>query len=283
MNEMKKIAFWGTPELTTVYLDALHNAGMTPCVIITNPDRPKGRGNIMTATPAKEWAIRHNIPVLTPEILDSTFYDLLSTFSVDVSVVVAYGKIISQEIIDLPKYKTLNVHYSLLPKYRGAAPTESAILAGDQVTGSSIQVMAFKLDSGPIIAEETLSIGENETTPELRARLTEAGAKLLVEVLPKYIAGEATLREQDDSHATRSKKIKKEDGLIDPASDAIENYRKFRAYIEWPRTYFFQNNKRVIITQAHLENNQFIIDRVLPEGKHEIAYSDFVKGLGFRG
>jgi methionyl-tRNA formyltransferase len=126
---MPRIAFWGTPELTTTYLDALHNAGMTPCVIITNPDRPKGRGNVMTPTPAKLWGLEHNIPVLTPEVLDSTFCNLLSTFSIDVSIVVAYGKIISQELIDLPKYKTLNVHYSLLPKYRGAAPTESAILS----------------------------------------------------------------------------------------------------------------------------------------------------------
>ncbi len=276
MNNLK-IAFWGTPELTVTYLDALHNAGMTPCVIITNPDRPKGRGNVLTATPAKLWGEAHGITVLQPAKLDETFNFQLSTFDLDISIVVAYGSIIPENIINLPKYKTLNVHYSLLPKYRGAAPTESAILAGDQVTGSSIQVMAFKLDSGPIIAEETLTIGETETTTELRARLTEAGAKLLIEILPKYIAGKVTPREQDDSLATRSKKIKKEDGLIDPSGDAIENYRKFKAYIEWPRTYFFQNDKRVIITQAHLENNEFIIDRVLPEGKKEISYSEFTR------
>ncbi len=283
------LAFWGTPDLTTTYLDALKTAGMMPVVIITNPDRPKGRGQEMAATPAKLWAIEHNVPVLQPEKLDEAFFHELSVFALDLSVVVAYGKIIPQNFIDLPKHSTLNVHYSLLPQYRGAAPTESAILNGDTETGCSIQVMRFKLDSGPIIAEEITSIGPDETTTDLRRRLTNIGAKLLVETLPKYIAGELNAREQDDSLATRSGKIKKEDGLIDPAGDPIENYRKFRAYIEWPRTYFFQNDnraqaeqsshdgKRVIITKAHLENGTFVIDRVLPEGKNEIAYGDFAR------
>ena len=206
----------------------------------------------------------------------------------DISIVVAYGRIIPQGFIDLPKYKTLNVHYSLLPKYRGAAPTESSILSGDTETGCSIQVMAFKLDSGPIIAEEKIQIGDDENTTELRERLTNLGVKMLVETLPKYFAGEIIPREQDDSQATRSKKIKKEDGLIDPSGDAIENYKKFRAYIEWPRTYFFVDDsasakasdgqkKRVIITKATLQNNQFVIEKVLPEGKKEIAYGDFLR------
>ncbi len=276
-----RIAFWGTPALTTTYLDALFSAGMTPVVIITNPDRPKGRGHEMTATPAKLWGQAHNIPVLQPEVLDEAFSFQLSAFNLDVSIVVAYGKIIPQNYIDLPKYKTLNVHYSLLPKYRGAAPTESAILNGDTETGCSIQVMAFKLDSGPIIAEEKTAIAPAETTTDLRGRLTEIGAKLLVVTIPKYLAGEITPKEQDDSLATRSGKIKKEDGLIDPAGDPAENYKKFRAYIEWPRTYFFVDGKRVIVTQAHLENGLFSIDKVLPEGKHEIAYSDFVRGSRF--
>lgn len=272
-----KIAFWGTPDLTIEYLNALEQAGFLPVVVVTNPDRPKGRGYQVSASPAKVWAQAHNIPVLQPEKLDDNFFAELSKFDLDISLVVAYGRIISQELIDLPKYKTLNVHYSLLPKYRGAAPTESAILAGETETGCSIQVMNFKLDSGPIIVEEETQIGENETTTELRGRLTTLGAKLLVEVLPKYLAGEITLREQNDGDATRSKKIKKEDGLIDLAGNAQENYRKFRAYIEWPRTYYFQDDKRIIVTGAHLENNIFVIDRVLPEGKKEIAYGDFLR------
>lgn len=272
-----RIAFWGTPALTTAYLDALAAAGMTPVVIVTNPDRPKGRGHAMAATPAKEWAVAHNIPVLQPEKLDESFRSAISSFNLDISIVVAYGKIITQELIDIPKYKTLNVHYSLLPKYRGAAPVEAAILAGETETGSSIQIMARALDSGPVIAEEKTAIGEAETAPELRSRLTEIGARLLVETLPRYIKGEITPIAQDDSLATKCGKIQKEDGLIDPEGDAVLNYRKYRAYKEWPRTYFFQNDRRVIITKAHRENGKFAVDQVLPEGKKEIPYADFLR------
>ena len=268
------IAFWGTPDLTTVYLDALLEAGMTPCVIITNPDRPKGRGHELAPTPAKVWALEHNIPVLQPEKLDTAFSLQLRAYSLDISIVVAYGSIISQELIDLPKHGTLNVHYSLLPRYRGASPTEAAILAGDNETGCAIQVMARSLDSGPIIALEKTPIGSDETTTELRARLTNIGAKLLVENLPAYISGVLPATPQDQSLATHCGKIKKEYGLLDLNGNALENYRKYRAYIEWPRTYFFADNKRIIITKAHYENNNFIIERVLPEGKKEMDYSN---------
>jgi methionyl-tRNA formyltransferase len=279
MSNKINFAFWGTPDLTIEYLNALEQAGFLPVVVITNPDRPKGRGHELSSPAPKLWAADRGIPVLQPEKLDDNFSADLSKFDLDISIVVAYGRIISQELIDLPRHKTLNVHYSLLPKYRGAAPTESAILAGDTETGCSIQVMAFKLDSGPIISEEKIQIGNNENTTELRGRLTTLGAKMLVEVLPKYIAGETKSREQDNSQATRSKKIKKEDGLIDPNGDSVENYRKFRAYIEWPRTYFFQDTKRVIIIAAKFEHNTFVIEKVLPEGKKEIAYSDFLRNL----
>ncbi len=274
---MPKIAFWGTPALTTTYLDALLNAGMPPVVVITNPDRPKGRGHELAPTPAKVWALLHNIPVLQPEKLDESFDFTLSTFDLDISIVVAYGSIMPERIINIPKYKTLNVHYSLLPKYRGAAPTESAILNGDTETGSAIQIMAKKLDSGDVIALEKTPIGPDETTTELRGRLTDIGAQLLVKTIPDYIAGKIMPVAQDESKATHSGKIKKEDGLIDPFGDSVSNYRKYRAYIEWPRIYFFKNDKRVIVTRAHMENEKFIIDRVLPEGKKEISYSDFIR------
>ena len=278
-----RIAFWGTPDLTIEYLDALESNGMTPIAIITNPDRPKGRGHELASPAPKTWAEKRNIPVFQPEKLDDEFFAQLQNLNLDISIVVAYGKIMPQEFIDLPKHKTINVHYSLLPKYRGAAPTASAILAGDAETGCSIQIMAFKLDSGPIISDKKIEIGENENTTELRGRLTKLGSKLLIDILPTYLSEKTISRTQDDSQATRSKKIKKEDGLIDPNGVAVENYRKFRAYIEWPRTYFFHEHNgqkiRLIITSAKLENNQFIIEKILPEGKKEIAYSDFLRNL----
>lgn len=275
------IAFWGTPELTITYLDALKNAGYTPCVVITNPDRPKGRGQELTAPPAKDWALAHGIPVLQPEVLDDAFFETISSYELDISIVVAYGKIMPLRFIELPKHKTLNVHYSLLPHLRGAAPTESAILLGDTVTGSAIQIMRPKLDSGPLIAIQKTDIAEAETTTELRARLTTIGAELLVKTLPNYISGSCIPVEQDEANATHSRKIKKEDGHILLDGNGIENYRKYRAYIEWPRTYFFiqHDNKemRVIIKKAHMENGVFIIDRVLPEGKKEISFEEFQK------
>ncbi len=274
---MPRIAFWGSPTLTTEYLDALERAGMKPTVIVTNPDRPKGRGHMLTPTPAKSWGLYHGVPVLTPEALDDAFYAELAVYDLDVSIVVAYGRILKERFIELPKHKTLNVHYSLLPRFRGASPVEAAILAGDTETGCSIQVMAPSLDSGPIVAEERLSIGESETAPILKERLTHVGAALLVKTLPDYLAGTIKAEPQDPSGMSVCGKIKKEDGHIDPSGDPTTNYRKYRAYAEWPRTYFFHNEKRVIITQAHFENGMFVIDRVLPEGKKEIGYADFLK------
>ena len=274
-----KIAFWGTPELTTIYLDALLAADMIPVVVTTNPDRPKGRGNFVTAPPAKLWAMAHNIPVLQPEKLDDDFFAALSAFNLDISIVVAYGKIIPERFITLPAHGTLNVHYSLLPRFRGAAPTESAILAGDTETGATIQIMQSRLDSGPVIATEKTEITPDETTTELRARLSDIGADLLVKKIPEYISGSLTPVPQDETLATHSSKIKKEDGLIDLAGEPLANYRKYRAYIEWPRTYFFINTTRVIITKARYENNELVIERVLPEGKKEMGYEDFKRGL----
>lgn len=270
------LAFWGTPDLTIKYLDALNNAGYKPSVIITNPDRPKGRGYELSAPPAKEWALKHGVPVLQPEKLDEDFFVHLESYLLDISIVVAYGKIIPEKFIELPKHKTLNVHYSLLPHLRGASPTESAILLGDKETGSAIQIMKQKLDSGPIIAVQKTEIGEDETTTELRGRLTDIGAGLLVQILPEYLSGNLTGTVQDEALVTHSGKIKKEDGLLDLSGDPIANYRKYRAYIEWPRTYFFtKDNKRVIITKAHMGDGLFIIDKILPEGKKEIDFKEF--------
>ena len=286
MEQKPNIAFWGTPELTTAYLDALEAAGMQPVVIVTNPDRPKGRGQELSPTPAKVWGLAHNVPVLTPLKRDDAFYNELANYDLDLSVVVAYGSILPERFIDLPRRRTLNVHYSLLPRFRGASPTEAAILAGDTETGCSIQIMAKAMDTGPVIAEEHTTIAPDETTPELRARLSEMGAKMLVHILPHYMLGETVAMPQNEMFATTCGKIAKEDGLLDLDAEGISNYRKYRAFAEWPRTYFFAKNDdkdvRVIITKAHMENDAFVIDRVIPEGKKEVSYKDFISSLSAR-
>lgn len=280
-NQRLKIGFWGTPELTTTILDALANAGYAPCVIVTNPDRPQGRNLVLTATSAKLWGQTHDIPVLTPEKIGSVFLEEIQSYHCDLFVVVAYGKILPEAIISMPHYGTLNVHYSLLPRWRGATPVESAILAGDTETGVCVQQMVYKLDAGPIHDQVKISIHPNETAPKLRTRLNEIGKVILVETITKIANGSTKTHTQDETQMTRCGKITKEDGLIDPNGDPILNDRKFRAYYGWPGTYFFlqqgEKQLRVIVKDAHLENGAFMITRIIPEGKKEMAYADFLK------
>lgn len=252
--------FWGTPEIACDTLETLKSAGYLPSLIITAPDKPKGRGLELTPTPVKVWAEENKIP------FTHDFNDLPAT---DLSVVVAYGKIIPEKVLNTPKHGSINIHYSLLPKYRGASPVESAILAGEKETGVTIQKMVYKLDAGPVLTAEKTEIGSTEKTAELKKRLTVLGASLLVKFLENPIFQG---KEQDESQATHSKKITKEDGLLDLADDAEKNYNKFRAYAEWPRTYFFENGKRIIITDATLIDGKFVIRKVIPEGGKERNY-----------
>jgi methionyl-tRNA formyltransferase len=249
--------------------------------------------------PVKVWAEKNNIPYIQPEKIDrKEIWDVLRTlgrsddngqreFSAensrgeqnipDLFLVVAYGKILPEEIINMPKLGSINIHYSLLPKYRGASPVESAILNGDSETGVTIQQMEYKMDSGPTIATEKAKIFPEEKAEDLRKRLIKIGGDLLINKLPEIIASNIKLTPQNENEATYCKKIKKEDGLIDLNDDGVKNYNKFRAYAHWPRTCFFANNKRVIITDAVLDNQNFVIKKVLPEGKKEIKYEDFLK------
>ena len=276
--------FWGTPDVASETLEILKENGYLPSLIITAPDKPQGRKMIITPPPVKVWAEKNNIPFIQPEDLTPSAFStspLLrgrSGGGLDLSIVVAYGKIIPENILNIPKLGSINVHYSLLPKYRGASPVESAILNGDTETGISIQKMAYKMDAGPIIAEEEVSISPDEKAPDLRKRLVKIGGKLLVKTLPKITEGKIKLTEQNENEATFCKKIQKENGLVNLSEEKPSVlYNKFRAYAHWPRTFFFQNNKRIIITEATLENGLFIIKKVLPEGKREIKYEDFVK------
>lgn len=271
-NNEKKLnfVFWGTPDVASETLDILKAAGYIPSLIVTSPDRPQGRKMLITPPATKVWAIENNIPFIQPEKLDPK--DLENNY--DLFIVVAYGKIISQKILDIPKLGSLNIHYSLLPKYRGASPVEYAILNGDKETGVAIQEMKYKLDSGPLLALEKTEIFPDEKTPELRKRLIKQGGELLVKILPEIAMGKVRPIEQNEKQATHAIKIKKEDGLIDLNDDAIKNYNKFRAYAIWPRTFFFKDGKRIIITKAKLEDGKFIIERIIPEGGKEQEYTN---------
>lgn len=268
MSQPLNFVFFGTPDVASKTLDILKSHGYIPSLIVTGPDRPLGRHFVMTPTPVKSWAIENNIPYTHDYQTIKESYDLF--------IVVAYGKILSQEIIDMPKFGTLNIHYSLLPKYRGASPVESAILHGDTETGASIQKMVFKLDAGPIIAESKITIEQNDTTTTLRNKLIPLGVNLLITALEKKIFEGVP---QDESHATRCGKIKKEDGLVNPFTDnPQELWNKYRAYYGWPGIYFLdKDNKRVKITTARYTSNTFIIERVTPEGKKDIDWETYKK------
>jgi len=296
-NENPKFVFFGTPDVAAQTLEILKQAGYLPALIVTAPDKPQGRKMLITPPPTKVWAIENNIPFIQPDkIVEEKIYEVLRTLAqadepsraifqqenmrgeqnfVDFFLVVAYGKILPEEIIKSPRLGSINIHYSLLPKYRGASPVESAILAGETETGVSIQQMEFKMDAGPILAEEKVEILPDEKTEELRARLIKIGGELLVKILPDFLA-EVGLPQikQDESEATFCKKIKKEDGLVDPFNDnPTKTYNKFRAYHKWPRIYYFDaNKKRVIITDATLENGKFVIKKIIPEGSKEKEY-----------
>lgn len=271
-NKNIKFIYWGTPDVAERTLQILIDNNIVPALVITNPDRPQGRGMELLPTPVKVLATKYNIPVLSPEKINDDFAQDISKYDIDISIVVAYGSILPESIINFPKFGTLNIHYSLLPKYRGASPVESALLNGDIETGVAIQKMVRKLDAGDIVALEKFAINENISKDELRSELIELGANLLIKILPDYIENKITPVVQDENLATHCGKIKKEDGLINLNDNGITKYNKYRAYSGWPGVYFFQDNKRIKITKAHLDNGQFVIEKVIPEGKKEIDY-----------
>lgn len=267
------IAFFGTPELCVPILEALTDADMTPSLVVTNPDRPIGRKQIITPPPVKVWGLAHDIPVLQPEKIDAAFLEEFKAHNIDLSIVVAYGSILPEKLINMPKHGTLNIHYSLLPKYRGATPVESVILHGDTETGVAIQNMVYELDAGDILAIAKHPINPNITAPDLRDELNTIGAKLLVETIPRWIAGEITPTKQDGSQVTKCGRIKKSDGQIDleKMSDT-ELWNRYRAYYGWPGVFYFdKDGKRVKVTEAVFENNKFQIKKVIPEGSREMT------------
>jgi methionyl-tRNA formyltransferase len=280
MNNSLRIAFFGTPDRAVIALDRLEAAGIVPALVITQPDRPQGRKLVMTPPPVKSWALSRNLPVLQPDNLsDEAFLKTLRDGNFDAFVVVAYGKILKKELLDIPRRGCLNLHASLLPHLRGSCPIETAILRDERNTGTTIILMDALMDHGPIIAQRVAPI---TTWPipadELARIIVTDGGDLLADVLPKWVAGTIEAREQDHAQATLTKKIKKEDGLMDLSADPYQNFLKFNAYKGWPSSFFFKDmhgkNTRIVITDAKFENGQFVINKVIPEGRKEISWSE---------
>lgn len=268
-----KIAFFGTPGFTTDFIEALVQAGYSPALIVTAPDRPVGRGMVMTSPGPKLWAEKHTVKVLQPEKLDDAFFEEVSKTEWDLFVVVAYGKIMPERVINLPKYGTINVHYSLLPKYRGATPTESAILNGDAVTGVTIQQMVYKLDAGDILSSKEIAIDQTDTTLTLRDKLNTEALILLPQTIKQIVDGTITPVVQDESLMTTCGKFSKDMGELNLADDGVLNDRKYRAYTGSIGTYFFDGDTRIKITKAHLADGTFVIDEIIPENGKRMPYA----------
>ncbi|HXX20986.1 MAG TPA: methionyl-tRNA formyltransferase [Candidatus Acidoferrum sp.] len=231
-----RIVFCGTPEFAVPSLKRLlKEADFEILGVVTQPDRPRGRGHELHSSPVKEAAIAAGIPVYQPEKIKSDeAYDYFKHLAPDAVVIIAYGQIISPRLLAIPRLGWINLHASLLPKYRGAAPINWAIANGDTRTGLTTMLIDAGLDTGPMLLTHDTNVGPNETAPELAARLAEAGAPLIAETLKKFDRGEITPKPQDNSQATFAPVLKKEDGRIDWSLSSQQIYNRIRGFDPWP-------------------------------------------------
>lgn len=243
-----KIVYMGTPDFAVAPLQALVDAGHEIVLVVTQPDREKGRGREVVYSPVKECAIKNNIPVFQPvKIKEAEAVAELKNYAADIFVVAAFGQILSKEVLDMPKFGCINVHASLLPKYRGASPIQSVIMDGCEKTGVTIMQMDVGLDTGDIISTAEVAIDKKETADSLFDKLTEVGAKLLIDTLPAIEAGSANKIKQEDSESNYAKMISKSLGNIDFSQDAEVIERLIRALNSWPSAYTKLNGKTLKI------------------------------------
>jgi methionyl-tRNA formyltransferase len=246
-----RVIFAGTPDFALASLQALVESGRVPVAVLTQPDRPAGRGKKLTASPVKQYAAAQGIPVLQPASLrDEAAVAELKALRPDVLIVAAYGLILPQSVLDIPTHGCLNVHASALPRWRGAAPIQAAILAGDERTGISLMKMTAGLDCGPVYTVDEVSIGEAESAAELHDRLAKLGGQTLLENLDDIIEGRVLANDQDESRATYAAKIVTNDARIDWSAHAADLGRRVRAYNPYPGAFFFAGDDRVKVWRA---------------------------------
>lgn len=295
-----RVIFMGSPSFAVPSLNALQEEFKISAVV-TQPDRPAGRGRKLRFSPVKESALELRLPILQPPSLKKrAAVEALRDFSPDVIVVAAFGQILPQNVLDLPVHGCLNVHASLLPRWRGAAPVQAAILHGDRETGVTIMKMEAGLDTGPILIQRSTSIEPHETGGELSERLSALGAQLLVESLPAYLDEELIPQPQDDSLATYAPMLAKSDGELTFDREALVLERQVRAYEPWPSSFFHWEKLRIVVRSAHaVEDGEdapgtaveydgkpaistrsglLVLDEVQPAGKKRMSGKAFLNG-----
>ncbi len=246
-----RVVFMGTPEFSVPALEQLSRDEYEVVAVYTQPDKPEGRGRVLTPSPVKKAALRQRLEVLQPVSLrDHAEAERLAALRPDVVVVAAYGQILPQRILDIPAFGCLNIHPSLLPGYRGATPIPAAILAGDEDTGVTIMLMDAGMDTGPVISQFVVGIEPEDTTASLTVRLAQAGARLLEETLPLWLDRSLAPQPQDESKATYTTPVAKKDGAIDWRLSASEIWRRVRAFNPWPGCYTLWQGKLLRIHEA---------------------------------
>ena len=253
-----KIVYMGTPDFAVNPLHALAEAGYEVAGVVTQPDKPKGRGKTMLPTPVKEEAMKHGFPVYQPvKVRDPEFLQVLEKLDPDIIVVAAFGQIIPKSILELPKYGCINIHASLLPKYRGAAPIQQAVIDGEKESGVTIMRMGTGLDTGDMISRIVVPIAKDETGGTLFDKLAEAGAKLLVETLPHIFDGTAVYEKQpEESPTPYAGMITKQMGLINFGKSAAELERLVRGLNPWPSAFTFWNGKTLKVWESFVVKSE---------------------------
>ena len=299
-----KILFMGTPDFAAGILEAIcEKPNHEVVAVVTQPDRPKGRSGALVQSPVKEYALSKGIDILQPvRIKEASEIDKLRSYDADIYVVAAFGQILSKEILDIPKNGCINVHASLLPEYRGAAPIQWAIADGKKITGVTIQQMNEGVDTGDIISSSEVRIADDETGGSLFDKLMKEGMKLIIETLDLIETGKAERTPQDESRATYAKILKKDMGLIDWNMNASVIERRIRAFTPWPGGFTYLDNKLIKIKECRpidkttdvtggtitdvtkdeiivgCSNSLLAISRLQSEGKKEMPVRDFLLG-----
>ena len=299
-----RIVFFGTPEFAVPTLRHLIASRHSVCGVVTQPDRPRGRGQKVTDAPVKVFAVQQAIPIFQPERLrDASVVDTLSSWRADLGVVAAYGKLIPESLLALPRFGMINVHASLLPKYRGAAPVHRAVIDGEPVTGVTIMRVVKALDAGAMLAKVTRSIGPDETSDVVEHDLAELGASLLLSVVDQITMGTAYEEPQDDMLSTYAPRLTKEEGLIDWSLPARYLHNRVRGLYPWPHAYTHLDGARLIVLKTRVEegvagslpgtiietsrdaihvatghDGRLAIERLQTEGKRPMAAREFLAG-----
>ena len=303
-KEALKIMFMGTPEFAEIQLKALCDSGYDVCAVVTQPDKPKGRGYVLTPPPVKSYALEKGIPVFQPEKMrDGSFDKLLAEIDPNLLIVVAYGKILPKSVLDYPKYGCINIHGSLLPKYRGAAPIQRVIINGEKQTGITTMYMDEGMDTGDMLIKSVCDILPNDNFEDIHNKLAALGTETLLLTLKKLVDGSLVRTKQDDSQATIAPKIEKSDCVLDFSLPASAIHNRIRGLSPFPLAFAKLNGKMIKVVSSELcegfESNKpfgtvFSLDNgkiyvscgkgsiaitgVLPEGKGRMSADAFING-----